>query len=64
MLRPGGLFVFIEPDSAGDMVDKILNVFPEKIVGDISAGAKAVTKFDNIVRIHISYAKTYTICVF
>lgn len=41
MLRPGGLFVFIEPDSTGDMVDKILNVFPEKIVGDISAGAKA-----------------------
>ena len=43
ILRPGGLFVFIEPDGSGDMVDRILKVFPEKIISDVSAGAKAVS---------------------
>ena len=44
MLRPGGLFVFVEPDGAGDTVQNILNVFPEKITSDSSAGAKIVKK--------------------
>ena len=42
MLRPGGLFVFVEPDNSGDMAEQILKIFPEKIVGASSAGEKAV----------------------
>ena len=42
MLRPGGLFVFIEPDAGDQVVSNVLKVFPEKITSDTSAGAKAM----------------------
>ena len=40
ILRPGGLFVFIEPDD-GSVIEKVTSIFPEKIVGSESAGKKA-----------------------
>ena len=41
MLRPGGLFVFVEPDASNQVISNVLKVFPEKITSATSAGAKA-----------------------
>lgn len=40
MLRPGGLFVFIEPDGGDSVVSTIGKEFPARIVGTASAGEK------------------------
>eukprot|EP01038_Epipyxis_sp_PR26KG_P009269 gene9269-12486_t len=40
MLRPGGLFVFVEPDKDQEFLNKLYKVFPEEIVGGQSAGEK------------------------
>ena len=42
MQIPGGLFVFVESDGSNDTIEKILRIFPEKIIGGDSAGQKAV----------------------
>jgi len=40
MLRPGGLFVFVEPDNGNNFLDLMYKVFPKTIKG-VSAGDKA-----------------------
>jgi len=42
MLRPGGLFVFVEPASSsnGETIKTIESIFPKEIVSTESAGAK------------------------
>eukprot|EP00596_Hydrurales_sp_CCMP1899_P006850 CAMPEP_0119043518 /NCGR_PEP_ID=MMETSP1177-20130426/22906_1 /TAXON_ID=2985 /ORGANISM="Ochromonas sp, Strain CCMP1899" /LENGTH=392 /DNA_ID=CAMNT_0007011773 /DNA_START=152 /DNA_END=1330 /DNA_ORIENTATION=- len=41
MLRPGGLFVFCEPDGKQTVISNIMSIFPETIKGTASAGQKA-----------------------
>lgn len=38
MLRPGGLFVFCEPDGKQTVISDIMSIFPETIKGTASAG--------------------------
>eukprot|EP00607_Mallomonas_marina_P007279 CAMPEP_0182419156 /NCGR_PEP_ID=MMETSP1167-20130531/3554_1 /TAXON_ID=2988 /ORGANISM="Mallomonas Sp, Strain CCMP3275" /LENGTH=243 /DNA_ID=CAMNT_0024593811 /DNA_START=387 /DNA_END=1118 /DNA_ORIENTATION=+ len=40
LLRPGGLLVFVEPDSREDIVEIVAKVFPERIQGGVLAGEK------------------------